>query len=546
MNDTNQKQLGNTLWKIADELRGAMNADDFRDYMLAFLFLRYLSDNYEKAAKKELGKDYPATGGENRKVPLAIWYADNPDDVTAFEKQMRRKIHYVVKPQHLWSSIASMARTQNEDLLKTLQKGFKYIEEESFESAFQGLFSEINLGSDKLGKTYADRNAKLCTVIQKIAEGLNEFSTDIDALGDAYEYLIGQFAAGSGKKAGEFYTPQQISDILSAIVTLDSQEPKTGMKKRLERVLDFACGSGSLLLNIRKRMNKAGGTIGKIFGQEKNITTYNLARMNMLLHGVKDTEFEIFHGDTLLNDWDILRELNPAKKPLFDAVVANPPFSYRWDPSESMGDDVRFKSHGLAPKSAADFAFLLHGFHFLKDEGVMAIILPHGVLFRGGAEERIRTKLLKDGHIDTVIGLPANLFYSTGIPVCILVLKKCKKPDDVLFINAAEHFEKGKRQNHLRPEHIQKIIDTYQYRKQEVRYSRRVEMAEIEKNDFNLNISRYISTAVGEVEIDLSAIHKELTKIEGTIQKATGKHNEFLKELGIPLLPTDKADSPMP
>ena len=543
MTSTSQKQLGNTLWKIADDLRGAMNADDFRDYMLSFLFLRYLSDNYEAAAKRELGKDYPDTDGDSRKVPLALWYANNPNDTAEFEKQMRRKVHYVIKPEHLWSSIANMARTQNGELLKTLQAGFKYIEEESFESAFQGLFSEINLGSDKLGKTYPDRNAKLCTVIQKIAEGLNEFSTNIDALGDAYEYLIGQFAAGSGKKAGEFYTPQQISAILSAIVTLDSQEPKTGIKKRLESVMDFACGSGSLLLNVRNRMNKAGGTIGKIFGQENNITTYNLARMNMLLHGVKDSEFDIFHGDTLLNEWDILRELNPAKKPSFDAVVANPPFSYRWAPSESMGDDVRFKSHGLAPKSAADFAFLLHGFHFLKDEGVMAIILPHGVLFRGGAEERIRTKLLKDGHIDTVIGLPANLFYSTGIPVCILVLKKCKKPDDVLFINAADHFEKGKRQNQLKPEHIAKIIDTYQLRREEARYSRRVEMAEIEINGFNLNISRYISTAVGEKEIDLSAIHSELTEIEGTIQTATGKHNEFLKELGLPLLPTSNSGS---
>lgn len=544
MNDTNQKQLGNTLWNIADQLRGAMNADDFRDYMLSFLFLRYLSDNYEIAAKKELGKDYPDAGGDGRKVPLALWYAANPNDVSEFEKQMRRKTHYVIKPKHLWSSIANLARTQNTDLLNTLQAGFKYIETESFESAFQGLFSEINLGSDKLGKTYADRNAKLCTVIQKIAEGLAEFSTDIDALGDAYEYLIGQFAAGSGKKAGEFYTPQQISDILSAIVTLDSQEPKTGTRKRLESVMDFACGSGSLLLNVRKRMNKSGGAIGKIFGQEKNITTYNLARMNMLLHGVKDTEFEVFHGDTLTNDWNILRELNPARKPLFDAIVANPPFSYRWEPNESMGDDVRFKSHGLAPKSAADFAFLLHGFHYLKDEGVMAIILPHGVLFRGGAEERIRTKLLKDGHIDTVIGLPANLFYSTGIPVCILVLKKCKKPDDVLFINAAEHFVKGKRQNQLKPEHIQKIIDTYQRRESEPRYSRRVEMAEIEKNDFNLNISRYISTAVGEEEIDLTAIHAELTDIENAIQTATDKHNDFLKELGLPLLPTGKGGSP--
>ena len=538
MTDTNQRQLGNTLWSIADQLRGAMDADDFRDYMLSFLFLRYLSDNYETAAKKELGKDYPDVGTDARQVPLALWYANNAGDIPEFERQMRRKVHYVIQPTHLWNSIANLARTQKGELLNTLQAGFRYIETESFESTFQGLFSEIDLSSPKLGKTYSERNAKLCAIIQKIADGLAEFSTDVDALGDAYEYLIGQFAAGSGKKAGEFYTPQQISDILSAIVTLDSQEPKTGTKKRMESVMDFACGSGSLAISIRKKVAKAGGTIGKIFGQEKNITTYNLARMNMLLHGLKDTEFEIFHGDTLLNEWDRMREQNPAKKPSFDAVVANPPFSYRWEPTDAMADDVRFKSHGLAPKSAADFAFLLHGFHYLKDEGVMAIILPHGVLFRGGAEERIRTKLLKDGHIDTVIGLPANLFYSTGIPVCILVLKKCKKPDDVLFINAAEHFVKGKKQNQLAPEHIQKIIDTYQHRQEETRYSRRVEMAEIEKNDFNLNISRYISTAVAADEIDLEATNQTLVAIENDIQKARDTHNAFLKELGLPLLPS--------
>ncbi|QSN61331.1 type I restriction-modification system subunit M [Caballeronia sp. M1242] len=539
MNESKQKQLNQTLWSIADQLRGAMDADDFRDYMLSFLFLRYLSDNYETAAKKELGRDYPDVESDIRNVPLALWYANNVDDIPAFEKQMRRKVHYVIQPAHLWNSIANLARTQDAELLNTLQEGFKYIETESFDSTFRGLFSEIDLSSPKLGKTYADRNAKLCAIIQKIAEGLAEFSTDVDALGDAYEYLIGQFAAGSGKKAGEFYTPQQISDILSSIVTLDSQEPKTGTKKRLESVLDFACGSGSLLLNVRKKVAKANGTIGRIFGQEKNITTYNLARMNMLLHGVKDTEFEIFHGDTLLNEWDMMREQNPAKKPGFDAIVANPPFSYRWEPTEALADDVRFKSHGLAPKSAADFAFLLHGFHYLKDEGVMAIILPHGVLFRGGAEERIRIKLLKDGHVDTVIGLPANLFYSTGIPVCILVLKKCKKPDDVLFINASgpENFEKGKRQNQLKPEHIAKIIKTYQFREEEARYSRRVEMGEIEKNDFNLNISRYISTAVNETEIFLDENHQELVEIEKAIAAAKDKHNAFLRELDLKPLP---------
>lgn len=535
MTEQNQKQLGAVLWSIADTLRGAMDADDFRDYMLAFLFLRYLSDNYEAAAQKELGNEYPDSSTQPGVTPLRIWYAANQDDVPDFEKLMRRRVHYVIKPEHLWGSIAEMARTQDGELLNTLQEGFKYIENESFDSTFQGLFSEINLTSEKLGKRYAERNEKLCDIIKKIAEGLSSFSSEGDTLGDAYEYLIDKFAAGSGKKAGEFYTPHEISSILSGIVTLDSQDPSTGPKKHLASVLDFACGSGSLLLNVRRRMGAQG--IGKIYGQEKNVTTYNLARMNMLLHGVKDSEFEIFHGDTLTNDWDMLRETNPAKKPYFDAVVANPPFSYRWNPSEALGDDVRFKNYGLAPKSAADFAFLLHGFHYLKREGTMAIILPHGVLFRGGAEERIRRKLLDDGNIDTIIGLPANLFYSTGIPVCILVLKKCKKSDDVLFINASEHFEKGKRQNRLLPEHIAKIITTYQFRTEEERYSKRISMDEISANDYNLNISRYVSTAVPEEEIDLAAVHTELVTMDAQIKAATEKHNAFLKELGLPLLP---------
>ena len=533
MTQKDQQQLGNTLWKIADNLRGSMNADDFRDYMLSFLFLRYLSHNYEASVRKELGSDYPVLTEGDGRTALGLWYASNEMDVPEFEKQMRRKVHYVIKPEHLWSNITELARRQDSDLLITLEEGFRYIENESFDNSFQGLFSEINLNSEKLGRTPVDRNKKLCTIIQKISEGIAEFSTDSDTLGDAYEYLIGQFAAGSGKKAGEFYTPQQISTILSEIVTLDSQDPSAGKKGKLDNVLDFACGSGSLLLNVRKRIKDSGGTVGKIYGQENNITTYNLARMNMLLHGMKDTEFDIYHGDTLKNQWDILNEMNPAKKTEFDAIVANPPFSLRWEPNEAMGEDFRFKSYGLAPKSAADFAFLLHGFHFLSAEGTMAIILPHGVLFRGGAEERIRTKLLKDNHIDTVIGLPANLFYSTGIPVCILVLKKCKKEDNVLFINASEHFEKGKRQNSLNEANIASIVDTYQYRREAERYSRKVSMEEIESNGYNLNISRYVSTTEEEEQIDLVEVNQRLTSINERIQAKTAEHNAFLRELGL-------------
>lgn len=533
------RKLGDTLWNIANDLRGVMNADDFRDYMLSFLFLRYLSFNYEEAAKKELGKDYPPSPSKDKRadfvVPpsLELWYKKNKGDIDEFEEQMRKKVHYVIKPKFLWSNITELARTHKGELLETIQKGFRYIEDESFESSFKGLFSEINLNSEKLGKTPKERNDKLCKIITKIAEGIADFSTDTDTLGDAYEYLIGKFAAGSGKKAGEFYTPQQISTILSRIVLLDSHDPTTGFKSKLNRVLDFTCGSGSLLLNVRTQLKKTKGNIGKIFGQEKNITTYNLARMNMLLHGMKDTEFEIFHGDTLLNQWDLLNEMNPSKKIEFDAIVANPPFSLRWEPNDTLAEDFRFKGYGLAPKSAADFAFLLHGFHFLSKEGTMAIILPHGVLFRGGAEARIREKLLKDNYIDTVIGLPSNLFYSTGIPVCILILKRCKKKDDVLFINASEQFEKGKRQNSLSEKHLDNIVETYKFRNERARYSRRVSMDEIKNNDYNLNISRYVSTSEDEIQIDLKDVNSKLTEINKSIIANTEKHNKFLKELGL-------------
>lgn len=537
--NNNQNQLGKALWAVANELRGAMMADDFRDYMLSFLFWKYLSDNYLKAAKKELGSDYPSevkNDSENEAIciPLQMWYNNNMDDAFLFEQQMRRKIHYVIEPQYLWDNVVGLARTQSGDLLKTLQDGFKYIENESFESSFKGLFSEINLNSEKLGKSYTERNALLCKVIKTIANKLAELSVDSDDLGDAYEYLIGQFAAGSGQKAGEFYTPQMVSSILSKIVTLDCQDPQSGKKSKIDKVLDFACGSGSLLLNVRKEMGSNG--IGKIYGQEKNITTYNLARMNMLLHGVKDTEFEIHHGDTLVNDWSILSEENPAKKMTFDAIVANPPFSLRWDPKEETAKDFRFNGFGVAPKSAADFAFLLHGLHFLSDSGTMAIILPHGVLFRGGKEEVIRKELIIKDYIDAIIGLPANLFYSTGIPVCIIVLKKCRKNDKILFINASseEHYEKGKRQNYLREVDVEKIIEAYKSRATIGRYAREVSLSEIKENDYNLNITRYVNLSKDEEVVDLNAIHNQLKETELAIIRAREEHNSFLAELGLP------------
>lgn len=538
-NNNNQNKLGKALWAVANELRGAMMADDFRDYMLSFLFWKYLSDNYLKAAKKELGSDYPDNTQDDvmnnlgATTYLEVWYYENKTDIELFEEQMMRKTHYIIKPEYLWDKIVVLAKKDNSDLLNTIEKGFKHIEEESFESSLRGLFSEINLNSEKLGKGYTERNNLLCKVVRTIANGLAELSAEHDDLGDAYEYLIGQFAAGSGQKAGEFYTPQMVSSILSKIVTLDCQDPQSGKKSKIDKVLDFACGSGSLLLNVRKEMGSNG--IGKIYGQEKNITTYNLARMNMLLHGVKDTEFEIHHGDTLVNDWSILSEENPAKKLSFDAIVANPPFSLRWDPKEETAKDFRFNSFGVAPKSAADFAFLLHGLHFLSDSGTMAIILPHGVLFRGGKEEVIRKELIIKDYIDAIIGLPANLFYSTGIPVCIIVLKKCRKNDKILFINASseEHYEKGKRQNYLRKEDVEKIIEAYKSRATISRYAREVSLSEIKENGYNLNITRYVNLSKDEEAVDLAAVQAKLEDIENEITTARDEHNKFLRELGL-------------
>ena len=530
MTKQEKDRLFKTLWDIADLLRGSMTADNFRDYMLSLLFYRYISARYEAAARVELGGDLSA------EESLGDWYANNGEDVQEFEDMMLKSTHYVIAPRYLWSAVHELARTHDDRLLTELGESFRHIEEESFKGAFKGLFSEINLNSEKLGKDYTSRNKMMCNIISKLEEKLVEFDQQGDILGDAYEYLIGQFAAGSGKKAGEFYTPQQVSTILSRIVTLDCQDPSTGHKSELRNVLDFACGSGSLLLNVNNQMKIHGGKIGKIFGQEKDVTTFNLARMNMLLHGLHDSEFEIFHGDTLTNDWPMLKDSNPVKPVTFDAVVANPPFSLKWDPDDEASNDPRFKNYGVSPKSAADFAFLLHGFNYLSDSGTMAIILPHGVLFRGGAEASIRQKLINDDNIDCIIGLPANLFYSTGIPVYIIVLKKCRKTDDVLFINAAECYNKDKKQNTLSEDHINKIVETYRTRNEEVRFSRRVSLKEIAENDYNLNITRYVSLAQEEEQIDLAANHAKLTAIERSIRDSRDKLNVYLKELGLDCL----------
>ena len=512
MSEELQQKLRSQLWTVANTLRGNMSAGDFMYYTLGFIFYKYLSEKIEKTADDILKDD-----GVSFKQ---AWNSGDEELKEALKEECIQDLGYFVEPEFLYSTIISMIE-HKENILPALERSLKKIEDSTIgqdsEDDFGGLFSDIDLASPKLGKTADDKNRLISDVLvnlQGIDFGLNE-AEDIDILGDAYEYMIGQFAAGAGKKAGEFYTPQEVSEILSEIVV-------TG-KTRLKSVYDPTCGSGSLLLRTAR-----GGNADTIYGQEKNPTTFNLCRMNMLLHGIKYKDFEIHNGDTLEND-----ELGEHQ---FDAVVANPPFSAEWTAAEKFNNDDRFSKAGvLAPKSKADYAFILHMLYHLNDGGTMACVAPHGVLFRGAAEGKIRKFLIeKKNYIDAIIGLPANIFYGTSIPTCILVMKKCRQSDDnILFIDASKEFEKVKTQNKLRPEHIQKIIETYRTRAEIEKYSHCATLKEIEENDYNLNIPRYVDTFEEEEEIDIKAVMAEIKELESKRTELGAQIEVYLKELGI-------------
>lgn len=531
MTSNHHEDLGRTLWNTVNYLRGTISTDDFSDYILSIFFLKFLSDNYEKAVERELGSDYPNLREDDERTPLSVWYEENTSDVNLFEKQMRKKMHYIIEPKYLWRNISNLAETQSNDLLQKLENIFKHIEEVSFGCPFKGLFSEINLNARILGQNHQERNKKVCVIINKLTEFTFDSSND-NAI-DAFEYLIDQFARNSSQRREEFFTERQLSTLLAKIVVQDNLNPGLGKREKINKLLDFACGTGSLLLKVRNQLGN--NSIGKIYGQEKNIKTYNLARMNMILHGVKSSEFEIFHGDSLLNEWKLLNESNPTKRIEFDAIVSNPTFGLQMNPLESMNNNFRFRKYGLDPKVVTDLVFLLHGFHYLSDKGTMAILTSQVVLFRGGSDKIIRTQLISNGNIDTVIGLPSSLSFSSGIPICLLVLKKSKKEDNVLYINAStsENYEKGIKQNHLHDTAIDRIVKTYRFRKEERRYSRRVPIAEIETNDFDLNVSKYVDTSLTETKIDLEEVNKKLQTIDETASIVLERHNQYLKELGL-------------
>jgi type I restriction enzyme M protein len=518
MSEEQKRLLEQQLWNIANTLRGKMNADDFRDYILGFIFYKYLSEKMVRYADSILQQD-------------GIKYNDIQEDselgkeyLEAIKEESVSKLGYFLKPSELFSHIAKRGNADVEGQktfkLEDLRKILTSIEQSTMGTAseddFDKLFEDLDLTNSKLGKSESDKNeliAKVLFHLDKIDFQLDNIEADV--LGDAYEYLIGKFAAGAGKTAGEFYTPQQVSTVLAKIVT-------TGRTK-LRSVYDPTCGSGSLLLRVAKEVKE----VGNFYGQELNRTTYNLARMNMILHDVHFRKFDLKQEDTLERPQHLDHK--------FEAIVANPPFSAHWSASPLFMSDDRFSQYGkLAPTKKADFAFVQHMIYHLADNGAMAIVLPHGVLFRGNSEHQIRRYLIEDrNYLDAVIGLPANIFYGTSIPTCILVFKKCREnPDDIIFINSAEYFERGT-QNIMRPSDIEKIITTYRERKVVDNYSYIATLQEIAKNDYNLNIPRYVNTFEEDENIDISVISKQLKSIENEMNFTNVEIAAFCKELNI-------------
>lgn len=521
MTEEQKRSLEGQLWKIANELRGKMDADEFRDYILGFIFYKYLSEKQHIFANQLLEteevKDYPKV--------------TDPEDLEAIEEESVEKLGYFLKPRHLFSAITAKGniKIDEEDeeeagnfILDELQEILNAIERSTMgnesEDDFNKLFEDIDLDSTKLGRTPSARNtliAKVLAHLDKIDFQLQD--TDADVLGDAYEYLIAQFASGAGKKAGEFYTPQQVSKILAKIVTAG--------KQKIRSAYDPTCGSGSLLLRIAKETE-----VSEFAGQELNRTTYNLARMNMILHDVHYRNFDIRQEDTLEEPQHLDKQ--------FEAIVANPPFSAKWKGANNPlnESDDRFSQYGkIAPSSKADFAFVQHMIYQLAENGTAAVVLPHGVLFRGAAEGVIREYIIKDmNYLDAVIGLPPNLFYGTSIPACILVLKKCRVHDDnIMFIDASAEFEKVGNQNALTDDHVRKIVETYERRDPVEKYAYPAPLSEVAENGYNLNIPRYVDTFEEEEEIDLGAVATALHTLEIDMKATDKTIAGFCDELGI-------------
>lgn len=509
--EKNSTTLYQALWNSADILRSKMDANEYKSYLLGLVFYKYLSDNMLRYVSVLLEEETEDLQVAQRLYVKACEDSDIKEDLL---EELQDEFSYTIEPQLTFTAQVN-AIHDGSFQLEDLVQGFRNIEQSS--EIFENLFEDIDLYSKKLGVSPQKQNKTIADVMKELSV-LNMAGHAGDVLGDAYEYLIGQFASESGKKAGEFYTPQPVAKLMTQIV-LQGKENQKGFS-----VYDPTMGSGSLLLNAKKYSNEPG-TIS-YFGQELNTSTYNLARMNMILHGVSTANQDLHNADTLDQDW-------PTEEPTnFDAVLMNPPYSANWSADKGFLEDVRFSTYGvLAPKSKADFAFLLHGYYHLKDSGVMAIVLPHGVLFRGGGEGKIRKVLLENGAIDTVIGLPANIFFNTSIPTTVIILKKDRPTKDVLFIDASQEFDKAKNQNTLTDEHIDTILEVYAKRENKEKYAYVAEFDEIVENDYNLNIPRYVDTFEEEEDIPLETISTTIQQTKKDLAHAENELFDMLNEL---------------
>ena len=507
----NNTDLMSVLWSGADILRSKMDANEYKNYLLGIVFYKYLSDSFLIKAYDLIYDEKP----ETLKIALDA-YKEAVEDESGEElkEEIRSEFHYVIEPELTYTSFAQAAN-DNSFNREQLQKAFNNIEQS--DEIFADLFADIDLYSNRLGTGDQKQSDTVASLIKEIDKA-DLLNTDVEILGNAYEFLIGQFASETGKKAGEFYTPQPVSKILTKIA-INGQEDKRGLS-----IYDPCMGSGSLLLNAKKYVKYPEYI--KYYGQELNTSTYNLARMNMFLHGVVPANQKLHHGDTLDADWPTDEETD------FNMVLMNPPYSAKWNAAKGFLQDERFSDYGvLAPKSKADYAFLLHGLYHLKNNGTMAIVLPHGVLFRGAAEGKIREKLLRAGNIYAVIGLPSNMFYNTSIPTCIIVLKKHREGRDVLFIDASKKFEKDKKQNKMTDEHIEEVLELYHKREEVEKQSYLASFEEIEENDFNLNIPRYVDTFEKEPDVDINAVLTNMKKIDDELEQVQGELAAQMKEL---------------
>ena len=509
-------ELNQKLFSAADNLRSKMDASEYKNYLLGLIFYKYLSDKLLEKVVELAGESLDEFSNADKQTVLYRQLLEDEDTKSDLIETLVDTLGYDIAADHLFN-VLTMQANQNTFQLNDLNKAFidlstKYVQ-------FNGLFDDVDLKSKKLGADDQQRNVTITEVLKKL-NGIDVLGHNGDVIGDAYEFLISQFASEAGKKAGEFYTPHEVSDMMARIAAIGQED------KKLFSVFDPTMGSGSLMLNIRNYLNYPKSV--KYHGQELNTTTFNLAKMNLILHGVDNEDIRLRNGDTLNKDW-------PTDEPYtFDSVVMNPPYSAKWSSDDTFLDDSRFNRYGkLAPKSKADFAFLLHGFYHLKDSGTMAIVLPHGVLFRGAAEGVIRKKLLEDGSIDTVIGMPANLFFGTSIPTTVIILKKNRTSRDVLFIDASKDFIKGKNQNKLSQENIDRIVETYKKREDVEKFAHVASFEEIQENDFNLNIPRYVDTFEEQEEIDIVELGKELVALNQQIKAAENDFLAMLDELAV-------------